>query len=161
MVVQREEGPCLARVLKDSCLGTLAGEKRCSGGWGAAVAGLAGSRSWKYGPRGAAKCLDLFYIYIYRCSLFKDGGEDVAIQPLEEEEVLCRRSDVLWALEEAPEESARQSLARAPRPVLHLLRSKDLAKVKTEQREEIYEHNEQLLESMGLDAFEDLIRQCG
>lgn len=89
---------------------------------------------------------------------------------------------MLWALEEAPDgSSARQSLARAPRPVLHLLRSNDLAKVEAAQRSEIYDHNvswrqrerdfekdfdkerreEQLLNTLGLDAFEDLLRQCG
>ena len=57
--------------------------------------------------------------------------------------VICRRSDVLWALEPELEQGlgVRQTLAQAPRPVLHLLRSCDLAKVDAEQREEVYRHN--------------------
>ena len=57
-------------------------------------------------------------------------------------QVLCRRSDILWSLESLEgqaggEASVRRSaLARAPRPVLHLLRSGELAKVDAEQRED-------------------------
>lgn len=54
-------------------------------------------------------------------------------------QVLCRRSDILWSLEGpgSGEASVRRSaLARAPRPVLHLLRSGELAKVDAEQRED-------------------------
>lgn len=59
-------------------------------------------------------------------------------------QVLCRRSDVLWALDTDSGRSgadAREALARAPRPVLHLLRSNDLARVAQEEREEVYRHN--------------------
>lgn len=96
----------------------------------------------------------------------EDGGEDLAIQPLTEpQEVLCRRSDILWSLEGAGADSgdalARSALARAPRPVLHLLRSGELAQVDAEQREEIYTHNDQLLDRLGMDRFERLIRECG
>lgn len=93
----------------------------------------------------------------------EDGGEDLAIQPLTEpQEVLCRRSDILWSLESlegggASVTSVRSALARAPRPVLHLLRSGELAKVDAEQREEIYKHNDQLLDRLGLDHFEILL----
>lgn len=57
-------------------------------------------------------------------------------------QVLCRRSDILWSLESleggggASVASVRSALARAPRPVLHLLRSGELAKVDAEQRED-------------------------
>ncbi|CAK8990747.1 N-acetyl-gamma-glutamyl-phosphate reductase [Durusdinium trenchii] len=95
----------------------------------------------------------------------EEEGEDVAIQAFDqEEEVLCRRSDVLWALDTDSGRSgadAREALARAPRPVLHLLRSNDLARVAQEEREEVYRHNDHLLDRMGIDAFEELIRQCG
>lgn len=63
-------------------------------------------------------------------------------------QVLCRRSDVLWSLEDdatadaSSESHVRQALGRAPRPVLHLLRSEDLAKVDAGQSEEVHQHNE-------------------
>ena len=60
--------------------------------------------------------------------------------------MLCRRSDILWSLDAADADdvgvNVREALAKAPRPVLHLLRSCELAKVDAQQREEVYEHNE-------------------
>lgn len=60
--------------------------------------------------------------------------------------MLCRRSDILWSLGPADADdvgvNVREALAKAPRPVLHLLRSCELAKVDAQQREEVYEHNE-------------------
>lgn len=64
----------------------------------------------------------------------------------------CRRSDILWSLDAADADdvgvNVREALAKAPRPVLHLLRSCELAKVDAQQREEVYEHNEASAEGL-------------
>lgn len=66
--------------------------------------------------------------------------------------MLCRRSDILWSLDAAEADdvgvNVREALAKAPRPVLHLLRSCELAKVDAQQREEVYEHNEASAEGL-------------
>lgn len=72
--------------------------------------------------------------------------------------MLCRRSDILWSLDAAEADdvgvNVREALAKAPRPVLHLLRSCELAKVDAQQREEVYEHNEASAEGFSRCLFE-------
>ncbi|CAJ1400954.1 unnamed protein product [Effrenium voratum] len=93
----------------------------------------------------------------------EDGAEDFAVEPLSEEVVAsARASDVLWALDDTGSAgSGRGALGRSPRPALHLLRTADLARVEEEKRQEVQRRNEALLQDMGADALDELIRQCG
>ncbi|CAE8591682.1 unnamed protein product, partial [Polarella glacialis] len=78
-----------------------------------------------------------------------EGNPDLlAVQPLpgEPQIVEVRLNDIVWLLgQEANVDDAsecRSVIARAPRPVLHLLRLKDLAGVDDEGRSTVYERNE-------------------
>lgn len=94
----------------------------------------------------------------------EDGAEDLAVEAFDEPEAAAvRSSNVLWSLATTPGDGAatrRSALGKAPRPVLHLLRTQDLATVDAASREEVYRHNDACLQEMGLEAFEQKLRSC-
>ncbi|CAE8612837.1 unnamed protein product [Polarella glacialis] len=96
-----------------------------------------------------------------------EGNPDLlAVQPLpgEPQIVEVRLNDIVWLLgQEANVDDAsecRSVIARAPRPVLHLLRLKDLAGVDDEGRSTVYERNERQVREVGLEDLEEMLRRC-
>eukprot|EP00913_Durusdinium_trenchii_P023269 g21847.t1 len=59
------------------------------------------------------------------------------------------------------EEGSRSILGRAPRVVLHLLRCKDLEAIDDKKAFETLERNEEVVEELGLEGFDELLERCG
>lgn len=94
-----------------------------------------------------------------------DGSHRFAIQPIPDKETkMVRLSDIVWQLSaEANLDDVavcRSAIARAPRPVLHLLRMRDLADVDDTKRTAVYEANENTVRTLGLEALDEMIRSC-
>lgn len=97
-----------------------------------------------------------------------DQGEDgeMVIEPFLDSDHIATISEdnvtqLLGREALAPEDGCRSILGRAPRVVLHLLRSKDLEAVDDKKAFQALERNEEVVETLGLEGFDDLVKKCG
>ncbi|CAJ1369257.1 unnamed protein product [Effrenium voratum] len=92
------------------------------------------------------------------------GAAEMAIEPVAERICHVSEGDALQLLgREAlqDEDECRSILGRAPRVVLHLLRTEDLEVVDDKKALETLERNEQVVEKLGLAGFDELVKECG
>lgn len=90
---------------------------------------------------------------------FEDGPHAVCVRYSEVVWLLSRSSDRDdGALDLSKPSDCRSLIARSPRPVLHLLRTHDLDRVN--DREGVFERNEQTVRQLGTEGVEELLRRC-